>query len=147
MTTFSAGETLTAAKLNLLDTRIYRAEASAVLGLTTTVTDVTGASVVVSALAANAKYVCTAVFDCQSIGTTATTALGILDIDGVDQSEQAIFNQVSANGLRSTIVQTWEGTLSAGSHTFKLQGQRTGGADSMLRFNALHTTITVAVVG
>lgn len=126
---------------------IERATASSALALTTTITDVPGCVVAIETEAANAQFVAYGVFDMEQLAANTTTiAVGILDVDGTDEATQAIFNGVADNN-RVTAVQVWSGVLaSAATHTFKLQGQRSGGADSIKRFNALHTTLTVHVM-
>jgi hypothetical protein len=126
---------------------VETAVCSSALGLTTTITDVAGCEVTVETEAANAVYIAYGVFDFEQIAAgTTTIAVGILDVDGTDDTRQAIFNGVADNN-RATAAQVWTGVLaSAGSHTFKLQGQRAGGADGVKRINNVHTSITVHVM-
>lgn len=142
------GEPVSADEWNRrLRVNVETAVCSSALGLTTTITDVPGCSVTIETEATNAVYVAYGVFDFEQIAAgTTTIAVGILDVDGTDDTRQAIFNGVADNN-RATAAQVWTGVLaSAGSHTFKLQGQRAGGADGVKRINNVHTSITVHVM-
>lgn len=121
-----------------------RATASATLNLTSTITDVTGASVTVT-LTRTMNYIAWGVFDGEAvIGSSTTLAIGYLAVDGSQQTEQAIFRALT-NGERDTVSQVWSGTLAAGSHTLKLQGWSAG--SSQFRFNQTHTTLTILWFG
>lgn len=122
------------------------AACSSILGLTTTIQDVPGCEVEIETEAANARYTVWGFFDMEQIAASTTTiAVGILDVDGTDDTRQAIFQGLADNS-RATVGQCWSGVLaSAGVHTFKLQGQRAGGTDGVKRINTTHTTITVTV--
>lgn len=142
------GQALDADELNRrLRIMVETAACSSLLGLTAAVQDVPGCEVEIETEAANARYIAYGAFDMEQIAAgTTTIAVGILDVDGTDDTRQAIFNGVADNN-RATVVQVWTGILSAaGVHTFKLQGQRAGGADGVKRVNTTHTTITVHVM-
>lgn len=126
---------------------VETAVCSSALALTATITDVPGCSVTIETEAANAVYIAYGVFDMEQLAASTTTiAVGILDVDGTDDTRQAIFQGLADNS-RATVAQVWTGVLaSAGSHTFKLQGQRAGGADGVKRVNNVHTSITVHVM-
>lgn len=126
---------------------IETAVCSSILGLTATITDVPGCEVTIETEAPNAQFLAFGFFDFEQIAASTTTiAVGILDVDGTDETRQAIFQGLADNS-RATPGQCWTGVLAAaGSHTFKLQGQRAGGADSVKRINTTHTTLTVHVM-
>lgn len=120
---FTAFETITAAKLNRIQSVTYEGIATSTLSTSTTVADIVGATVTLSTTAANAIYVVNATFDCFiSAVSGVTTIQGRLDVDGVNAGREAVFAG-SATGERGTVQQQWRGTLAAaGSHTLKLRG-------------------------
>lgn len=143
-----AGEIVTAGRLNRMQPTTYEAVASSDLGIGQTDQDVTGASVTLTTTAANAVYVAEATFDFDSIGTGSTTAaVGFLNVDGVNQTAQAVF-QVGAGTAndRGTVTQQWRGTLaSAGSHTLKLRGTTPGSSGNGIEINGTHTKVLVTI--
>lgn len=120
-----AGEIVTAGRLNRMQPTTYAARATGTLAVTSTVTDVAGATVTFDTVAANAIYTVHATFDIGQIATTTNDCFGRLSVDGVLSSELAIYGgQVSSD--RATVGQIWRGTLaSSGSHTIKLQASTT----------------------
>lgn len=143
-----SGQALDADEFNRrLRVLVETAAASSNLALTATITDVPGCEVQIETEAPNAVYIAYGAFDMEQIATgTTTIAVGILDVDGTDDTRQAIFNGVADNN-RATVAQVWTGVLSSAAvHTFKLQGQRAGGADGVKRVNGTHTTLTVHVM-
>lgn len=142
------GEPLDADEVNRrLRVIVETAAASGLLGLTATIQDIPGCEVQIETEAANARYIAWGFFDAEQIAAgTTTTGVGILDVDGTDDTRQATFEGLGDNA-RGTVGQCWTGVLAdADVHTFKLQGQRSGGADAVLRFNGTHTTLTVHVM-
>lgn len=120
-----------------------RATCSSTLALTSTITDVTGASVTVT-LTRALNYIAWGVFDAQAVVSAAgSTAVGYLAVDGSQLTEQAVYRQLTS-GERGTVAQVWDGSLAAGSHTLKLQGSATAG---QFQFNATHTTLTILWFG
>lgn len=121
------------------------AAASANLTMTTTtVTDITGATVTFNTVQSAATVTVWGVFDTSVNTSGASLASGSCWVDGVSQTPQAIF-QLITSGLRATITQVWTATLSgSGSHTIKLRGNLNSAAGSA-SFNQTHTTITVQV--
>ncbi|MEO3923017.1 hypothetical protein ABGB07_03925 [Micromonosporaceae bacterium B7E4] len=119
-----AGEIVPAGRLGRMQPVTYEAAASSSLDITdsTTISDITGASVTLTTAAANAIAIVDGTFDCNVITTNASTLmLGRLNVDGSDQTAQATYAMDTA--LRGTVTQTWRVTLaSAGSHTLKLRG-------------------------
>lgn len=109
---------------------------------TTTEADLTGATVTFTTTHANAVCQVIGIFDMQVITAGSGVGLGMLTVDGTDQSGQAIF-AMTTSGTRATLAQTWQPTLaSAGSHTLKLRGNLSAAAGS-LTFNSSHTRIAV----
>lgn len=124
---------------------VETAACSVTLALSGSIQDVAGCEVEIETEAANAKYIAYAVFDMSMGATSNSTGVGILDVDGTDDTRQAIFNG-QTSGVRATVMQVFSGVLaSAGVHTFKLQAQRAVGAGAM-NVNVTHTTITVHVI-
>lgn len=128
-----------------LRVNIETAVCSVTLALSGSVQDVAGCSVTFVTEAANAAFIAYGVFDMSMGATSNSTGVGILDVDGTDESRQAIFNG-QTSGVRASVMQVWNGVLAAaGSHTFKLQAQRAVGAGA-INVNTTHTTITVHVM-
>lgn len=89
----------------------------------TTVVDVNGASFVWTQPYSTATWFAWAYYDFLHGSATQSTAVGYLNVDGVQQFGQAIFNAAALNE-RATVGQMWTGTdLAKGDHTFKLQMQ------------------------
>lgn len=116
--------------------------ATALLALTTTITDITGTSVTFSTTAANAVLLVTLFADVECTAfTSAGLAVAELWVDGAAQSPFAQL-QVSANGQRATVGQTHRIVLaSAGSHTVLMRGRKSGGTNT-INMNATHTRWT-----
>lgn len=124
----------------------YEAVCTASLSLTAAAADVTGASVTLTTVAPDA--VCIAVWFVDFDAITANTAVGIVtaNVDGVDQTPNAIFEIDANNNRRGTVGQLYRTTLpSAGSHTIKLRGQAASGTDNALRVNTTHTRLLVTI--
>lgn len=124
---------------------IVSAAASANLTVTTTtITDITGATVTFNTVQGTSTAVVWGVFDTAVTGTAASVAQGFCTADGVQQTAVAT-QQLQTAGLRQTVTQVWVVTLTgSGSHTVKLRGNNSGGAGTGV-FNQTHTTITVQV--
>lgn len=140
------GQALDADEFNRrLRVLVETAACSVTLALSGSVQDVAGCEVEVETEAGNAPYIAYGVFDMSMGATSNSTGIGILDVDGTDDTRQAIFNG-QTSGVRASVMQVWSGVLaSAGVHTFKLQAQRVVGAGS-ININTTHTTITVHVM-
>jgi hypothetical protein len=126
----------------------FTSAASAFLSLTSTRQDVTGSSVTVTAQTSSAIYLCvlTADFFCQVAG--ATLGIAALNVDGTDQTAEAHYNQSNVSAVaEATASQNYTGTLTAGTHTFKIRGVRSGGVDGNLRILPTHTTLQIVVFG
>lgn len=135
-------------------TEVDTAVASAVTVGSTTWTDCTGASVTVTPTETT-TYLVWGVFDINGNGSAAVvfdpigTAdavdvySGALNVEGTREAEFAIFAPAHPD-QRATVTQMWVLVLAAGTHTLKLQGQRTSGTGSA-QFD-VNTTITSAAV-
>lgn len=100
-------------------TTTFRGINSATGDLTLTTTAQAATATTTLTLSSPGRYMITGVFDFdQTVSGGNNLAGGALRIDGVDQA-QALFG-VTAAGQRATVSQVWEGSLSAGSHTFLL---------------------------
>jgi hypothetical protein len=117
---FLAGERITAARLNRLQTVTYGAIGSGTVVASSTNADVTSATVTITTEAASAQYKAICVWDYNATGVPGASSTARLAIDGVGQSPLATFRGDAANE-RGTVTQTYEGNLgAAGTYTFKL---------------------------
>lgn len=117
---YAAGNRITAARTNNLQTRVFYAIGSGTVAASQTNVDVTDATVTFTTLTDNATYAAFCVWDYNAAGTPAATSTARLAIDGASQSPLATFNATGATE-RNTVAQNYSGTVaSAGSHTFKL---------------------------
>lgn len=143
-----AGQIVTAQDLDLLQPKYYFAEASAnlVRNNTTAVADIVGASITLDTELPDATYKVIGTFDVQIGATGAGNMLGYMQVDGVTDTGQAAKRMDAVT--RDTIVQQWEGQLpSAGTHTFKLQGQTSVATVSAGNiFTANSTKISVEII-
>ena len=117
-------------------------------------TDLAGASITVTP-AVTTTYVIWGVFDVNGNGSAVVVFdpdgtddavdvyAGALNVDGTREAEFAVFAPAHPD-QRATVTQCWVVVLTAGSHTLKLQGQRTSGTGSA-QFDA-YTTITALAV-
>lgn len=123
---------------------VSAAASGSLTSTTATVNDITGATVTFNTVQLSANILVWGVFDI-SVGTSAASlAYGYCTADGNQQTARAVMQLVTV-GLRDTVTQVWQVTLSgAGSHTVKLQGSLNGSAGSAT-FNQTNTTITVQV--
>lgn len=124
---------------------VFQAGPNANLTLSTTETDVSGATVTISTVRANTVVQIHASFDIRI--TTAGTSFcrGRIAIDGVTQARQALFlAQTAETRVAMRCVQTAT-IASAGSHIVKLRGSKdaAGGVASIEQGNC--TAITVIV--
>lgn len=142
MAEWAAGERLTASKLS---TTTLQAAADAILAVTTTVTDIPGATISFTATRDDVLVRVVGVFDCETLGTTAA---GIIvaraNMDGAEPVGRATF-QGQGGEVRGTVTQTWLFTVDQGPHTVKLRAARSGGVDGDTRINPTHTTITAII--
>jgi hypothetical protein len=117
-----AGDIVSAATLNNLQSKSYTAPATSNLVGSGTNADVPGATVTLTTLTNNAVYEVAASFDMQFTAGTTALASGGLDIDGAVQTARALWRQAAgALNDRANVAQVYRGTLAtAGSHTLKL---------------------------
>lgn len=121
-----AGQIMTAGQAGRLQPRTYEAVGTSNLALTTTEADVPGASITLDAETAGAVYVAHAVFSFDATGTTTAFAAGALDLDGAGVTGNARWTGDLASDFGSPAM-LWRGTLTAGTHTFKLRGSISSG--------------------
>lgn len=104
--------------------RIFQSVATSDLALTSTVTDVPGTSMTVTALTDEAKYLAfvSVRFDKDSPSSSSAFAICRLNVDGSDEAGQIVARNNLAAVATHHAAKTFTGELSAGSHTFKLRG-------------------------
>lgn len=137
-------------KVTLSETSITNSIAAAAtssLTLTTTVTDIAGATVSITTAVPNTVVVVMGVFDIFASNTTASdVAIGVLDVDGTAQAASALFEALvtGTTAHRATVAQTWRVTLAAaGAHTLKLRASKSANTAGSYSAQTTHTTITV----
>jgi hypothetical protein len=142
---FAAGSRITAARLNRLQPKTYRAVASTLLSGAATNADVPGATVTFDTETANAVYTVTAVWDFRDGATTANMS-GNIKVDGVQQSEFAQFRQGPGTASdAATTAQTYRGTLgAAGSHTINMVATLVSGQTLQVYTSMIITIYEVA---
>ena len=117
---FLAGERLTAARLNRLQSVVYGAIGSGTVAASQTNADVTDATVTFTTTTANAQYKVWAVWDFNATGVPGGSSTARLAINGAGQNPLGTF-RCSATSERGTVTQAYEGNLAtAGTYTFKL---------------------------
>lgn len=127
-----AGQTITAGQLARLRPTPYEVTASGNLALTTTETDVPGASIALTTAAANAVYVATGTFSFDITSANTNFGEGILHVDGAQASGNARWSGEVTTDF-GPAVQQWSGTLAtAGAHTLKLRGVMSAGTGIQL---------------
>jgi hypothetical protein len=105
---------------------------------TGTETDLTGCTTTFATTHTNAVCSVTASLDVQVNTPAGTFFLAVLTVDGVDQSQQVVFEIDTANS-RQPCGQVWQFTLSAaGSHTVKMRANLSSGSGSAT-VNATHS--------
>jgi PKD repeat protein len=137
--TGSTSSTPTTAKL------AASAAATSVLNLTSTTTDIPGATLTLAVTSTTQRFFAYADFDVQVIAATAGNFVGTLVAGGTIQSAQAIYMPPATVGLRSSVGQSYLITgLTPGNVVFKLQGRSV--TSGTYRTNAQHTVLTVVEV-
>lgn len=137
------GQKLTAAALNNIT---WQVKSGIMTGgditITTSSVDVPGCSITFTAPVANTLVKVTAVAD---FVTTNTGDLNYVTcvVDGVTQNNNA---KLQGANLRASVVQIWTPTVSAGSHTIKLQVQKIG-TTGVQQLGAGHSRIVVEGLG
>lgn len=116
---------------------------SAALVLTTTLTDVPGCTVTITATGANAYAMVTGNAQFVVTGAAGITMACALFVDGVNQAALGTIRDSADNvhdGHRSF---TWKIPLSAGSHTLKLQGNKSAALATCSITNTAGSNIVV----
>jgi hypothetical protein len=116
----AAGDVPSAGKLTVQE---LEGVASSSLALTTTITDVPGATVTLTAQTSSAFYEATITTRISRTATGSASAAAIrLDLDGSSVAGSIIARADAASVVIYSLSRTWTGTLAAGSHTFKVRG-------------------------
>jgi hypothetical protein len=141
--TFTAGQKVTAAQLNALETKYGLVTKSTNQTLTTTITDLAGCSLTITTFVANVVVKITADLDLEASGSGD---IGIV-------SAQVNSNPLLAGDLnfqragRDPGLRSWLDTLATpGSYTIKLRGYKIGAAN-MLTVYATHSRMIVEGAG
>ena len=112
---------------------------------TTVLTAIPGATVTFTTRNATASVLIMGIFDITTTTGGTGTASGYCQVNGSTQSQQAIWDLVTA-GARGTLSQTWTANLTTpGSQTIDLLANLNTASGSAT-FSATHTTITVLVM-
>lgn len=99
------------------------AYSSSALTMSTTATDIAGATITYTPPVAEVVFV-TGVFDFNVTTVANTIAIGYLLVDGSAQTATAAFKVDGGTVARGTVTQTWVISLSAAAHTLKLQAAK-----------------------
>ncbi|MFC8862646.1 hypothetical protein [[Kitasatospora] papulosa] len=143
-----AGQIVKASQLNRMQPRsdAAAADTNLVRNNTTAVGDISGTTITVVTTVPNAVYTAVGTFDVQIGATGAGNIIGYLNVDGTADSGVAARRMDAVT--RDTIAQTWRGVLAtAGSHTFKLQGQTsvaTASAGNIFTSGSTKLALTIA---
>jgi len=142
---FAAGEIITAGRLNRLQPVTYEASATADLTLSTTETDIVGATVTLTTQTAGAVFVVEGTFDFSAAtGAAGVIMVGRLSVDGSTDIEEAHADG-STTGARVTANQEWRGTLAtAGDHTLKLRALKSAAGGTMSA-RTIHTKVLITI--
>lgn len=141
---FAVGERASAFRINNLQPHFHTATGSANLTTSGVLTDITGATVTFDTVTAGAGYTAYADFCYDVVVATTERAEGALLVDGVAASARARWSgEVTTDfGMAS---QNWTGTIAAaGSHTVKLQANRSGAA-GQIDVIAAFTKFTIVI--
>lgn len=145
---FSAGQRLSGAKLQTVQTVVYSAFQSATGAQTFTTSEVdSGACFVTFTTVTNgAVYTCYGVGDLEvTVAGVSVVAVGRLNVDGVSITAKEMHLRADSVG-RATVGQVWTGTLpTAGSHTLKLRLIKNAAGGTM-QANDNHTCIVVHIM-
>ncbi len=126
--------------------KYLEARSSADETVTTSVTDVNGATLTFTTPAANTVVKVTSYWDVSTTGGT-DTFIGTLYVDGSVYGFGEAHDEGAGTSGRTTLAQGWTVTLaSAGSHTLKLRRTKTSNSDTLTLFG-IHTKIQVEGLG
>jgi hypothetical protein len=136
---FTSGQRLTAAMLNRITRGDLEALVTSDMTITTTETDVPGASISVTTIQANTVLKITASFDVECTGTSDFPFV-LLYVDGSAQADNMKFQRTG----RGTISKTWLVTRgSAGTFTVKLTADKVGVANTIIIYQT-HSNLIVS---
>lgn len=141
---FVVGERASAFRINNLQPHHHSGTGSLTLTLNTILADISGATVTFDTFTAGASWVAHADFCFDVASATTERAEGALVVDGVTQTARARWSaEVTTDfGMAG---QTWTGTIAAaGSHTVKLQANRSG-ATGQIDVVAAFTKFTIII--
>jgi len=142
-TSFSAGQRILAANMPAPYVLSQAASADTTIN-STTLTDLTGASITFTTRTTAATALVVGTFDMMVASTGTAIATGHCNVDGTDQTSQSTGSETTS-GQRGTTTQSWAVTLSgAGNHTIKLQGVLSGASGSMT-FRGTHSKLSITV--
>jgi hypothetical protein len=143
---YAAGDLLTAGRTNRLQPRTYDATGTSNLALTTTETDIAGATITLTTETAGAIYVVRADFSFDITSATTAFASGVCQLDGVSLSGQARWSGEVTTDF-GPASHGWRGVISsAGSHTFKLRGSISSGTGITVLAAFTKIFVTIAEV-
>lgn len=109
-----------------------------------TETDITGCTATFTpAIASVAKVTAVVSFNTGSVANDLFNVL--LDVDGVNESESVRFKVPTSGGI-GTLTQVWLVSLTAASHTLKLQGARVSGT-GQVTIEVTHTKLLIELIG
>jgi hypothetical protein len=138
MSTFTAGQILRALDLNVERVNVLQAIASGGATITTTQTDVTGATITFTTTQTNTVVAVYGHMDAESNGSTDGAVLYCV-VDGVTQTGTPIQRLTG----RAQMAHTWRVSLAAtGSHTIKLQVNKFNNSNTVQYFQD-HTRIVI----
>jgi hypothetical protein len=123
---------------------VSSAAATSLLGLTTTITDIAGCSISCTITGTNGVAFVLGIFDMSKTAAGAS-CVGYCNLDGADQTEQAILGDGSALADRATVGQVWRLSLTVGAHTIKLRANKSANVGTM-NANSPHTKIVALII-
>lgn len=126
---YSAGQKISTLTLDTIGSVAFQflgaAQTTTSIAMTATSADLTGTSLTFTTQYANTRMLIVGIFDVNftnnvDIGVGGSYLVGSAMVDGVDLKTSG---EAHFTGIRATVAQTWNTTLtSAGSHTVKLRG-------------------------
>lgn len=131
---------------NIADRLTYDTLAAASADLTLTGVDTLIPGVTITVTVVNsARYNVTAFIDFDETVLGAATCIGRLYVDGGNHvSNRQVLYEVVAITDRATVGQQWDGTLTAGTHTFELKASRAFATGTQVA-HITHSTMRVQV--
>lgn len=123
----------------------YNANSSASLTLSTTETDITGATVTISTVRANTVVQIHATYDFRITVIGTNFCRGRVAIDGVTQTGQAVFLAQAAETRNASRIVLTATIVAAGSHIVKLRGSKDAAGGTGIIESGSCTGVTVVV--